>query len=117
MKGLCEKGFCRQNHVCSAGEYSLPISVRRLQHCRGRCDFALVSSGELYLRAAQHNEDFFLDQQTPKLIYTKRGLPVPLNYYLVGEVLWRDAPGLLELASQSLQGARQDKAAKNAASG
>ncbi|GAB7214488.1 hypothetical protein OS42_10990 [Dickeya oryzae] len=39
-------------------------------------------------------------------------MPVPLNYYLVAEALWQDESALLELARLSLQGARQDKAAR-----
>ncbi|NKI73390.1 TfoX/Sxy family DNA transformation protein [Dickeya sp. CFBP 2040] len=113
MKKLCEKRilqakalFAPLGHIFSRsqfGGYSIAADG---------VIFALVSSGELYLRAAPRNEGFFLEQQAPKLIYTKRGLPVPLNYYLVSEELWRDESALLELASLSLQGACQDKAAR-----
>ncbi|WP_049854902.1 TfoX/Sxy family DNA transformation protein [Dickeya fangzhongdai] len=113
MKELCEKRILQAKSVFAPlGNILSRSQFGGYSIAADGVIFALVSSGELYLRAAQHNEDFFLDRQTPKLIYTKRGLPVPLNYYLVGEVLWRDEPGLLELASQSLQGARQDKTAK-----
>ncbi|ATO34070.1 DNA transformation protein TfoX1 [Dickeya dianthicola] len=113
MKGLCEKRILQAKVVFAPlGNILSRSQFGGYSIAADGVIFALISSGELYLRAAQYNEDFFLDQQTPKLIYTKRGLPVPLNYYLVGEALWRDGPRLLELASQSLQGARQDKAAK-----
>ncbi|ACT06078.1 regulator of competence-specific genes [Dickeya chrysanthemi Ech1591] len=113
MKKLCEKRILQAKTVFSPlgsilsrsqfGGYSIAVDG---------VIFALVSNGELYLRAAPDNEAFFLDRQTPKLIYTKRGLPVPLNYYLVGETLWQDESVLLELASCALEGARQDKAAR-----
>ncbi|MGM3162910.1 TfoX/Sxy family DNA transformation protein [Dickeya undicola] len=113
MKGLCDKRILQAKAVFAPlGNILSRSQFGGYSIAADGVIFALVSSGELYLRAAQDNEDFFLDRLTPKLIYTKRGLPVSLNYYLVGEVLWRDEPRLLELASQSLQGARQDKATK-----
>ncbi|UPT55200.1 TfoX/Sxy family DNA transformation protein [Dickeya zeae] len=113
MKKLCEKRILQAKTVFS----SLGTIFSRSQFggysiAADGVIFALVSGGELYLRAARHNEAFFLEEQAPKLIYTKRGLPVPLNYYLVAESLWQDEPALLELARLSLQGARQDKAAR-----
>ncbi|SLM62154.1 MULTISPECIES: TfoX/Sxy family DNA transformation protein [Dickeya] len=113
MKNLCEKRilqaksvFAPLGHILSRsqfGGYSIAADG---------VIFALVSAGELYLRASPDNEDFFLARQTPKLVYTKRGIPVPLNYYLVTEALWQREASLLALGMQSLQGAQHDKAAR-----
>lgn len=43
--------------------------------------FAVVSEGELYLRANDNIEDLFRASGMANLVYAKRGLPVLLRYY------------------------------------
>lgn len=77
--------------------------------------FGLILDGELYLRGTRQSEHIYLRQGMNRLIYTKRGLPVTLNYYHVDERLWGDARTLLELARHAVDEARQetcDKAAR-----
>ncbi|MGM3173518.1 TfoX/Sxy family DNA transformation protein [Dickeya lacustris] len=113
MKNLCEKRILQAKRVFAPlGNILSRSQFGGYSIAADGVIFALVSGGELYLRAAPDNEDFFLGRQIAKLVYTKRGIPVPLNYYLVGETLWRDETALLELGMQSLQGARHDKAAR-----
>ncbi|MGK2889127.1 MAG: TfoX/Sxy family protein [Candidatus Malihini olakiniferum] len=50
--------------------------------------FGFISNGELYLRANKRCESHFPALNIPYLVYTKRGMPVPLSDYLVGEALW-----------------------------
>lgn len=66
--------------------------------------FALVSEGELYLRATAENEKQFYSMDMESLIYRKRGIVISLRYYKVGDKLWNDPDNLLYLAKSSLDG-------------
>lgn len=81
------------------------------------CDntmFALVSEGQLYLRANNHELAVdFITEKMDKLVYRKRGLPVTLPYYLVDEILWQDETKLVAMAEKSLNEAKQDKKIKD----
>lgn len=52
--------------------------------------FALVSDGELYLRANDEIENIFQTRKMSNLVYAKRGIPVLLRYYFVDSTLWED---------------------------
>lgn len=113
MKQLCEKRILQSKYVfASLGSISSRSQFGGYSIAANQVVFALVSSGELYLRAAEQHAEYFLSRNAPRLIYTKRGMPVPLNYYLVDESLWRNEGELLAQASLSLQRAQRDKAAK-----
>jgi DNA transformation protein len=71
--------------------------------------FGIVSEGELYLRACEETEGYFVNKSSPSLIYSKRGKPVILNYFRVGDELWRDPDRLLQLTSETLTHARREK--------
>lgn len=45
--------------------------------------FALVSEGEIYLRAKDNVEHLFIERNMPNLVYAKHGIPVFLRYYWV----------------------------------
>jgi len=66
--------------------------------------FALISDGELYLRATLENEKQFCLMGMESLIYRKRGIPISLRYFKVGERLWKDPDCLVHLAKSSLEG-------------
>lgn len=68
--------------------------------------FAIISDGELYLRASAACEPMFKALRLTPLIFTKRGRPLVLSYYQVDEALWRTQSKLLTLARLSLQGAK-----------
>lgn len=74
-----------------------------------RIMFALVSEGELYLRATLENEEIFCQLEMTPLIYRKRGIDIVLRYFQVHESLWADPEKLLHLATLSLQGMHNDK--------
>lgn len=82
------------------GGYSLAI---------GDVVFAIVSEGELYLRACEETEAYFANKAAPPLICSKRGKPVILNYFKVDEELWQDPDTLLQLSSEALIYARREK--------
>lgn len=70
--------------------------------------FALVSEGELYLRANQENEKIFGLMGMESLIYRKRGIAISLRYFKVSESLWDESERLLGLAKSSLDGMLND---------
>lgn len=82
------------------GGYSLTV---------GDVVFAMVSEGELYLRACEESETYFAKKSAPALIYSKRGKPITLNYYLVDDELWQDKDKLLQLSTNALMTARRQK--------
>ncbi|QTF08850.1 TfoX/Sxy family DNA transformation protein [Brenneria izadpanahii] len=114
MKHLCEKRIL-QSKLCfaSLGDITSRSQFGGYSIAANKIIFGLVSGGELYLRASKKDEPHFRSRNMPNLIYTKRGVPVPLNYYLVDASLWGNHTQLLRLASMSLSGAQQDKTAKN----
>jgi len=67
--------------------------------------FALVSEGELYLRANDNVENLFIERKMPNLVYAKRGIPVLLRYYWVDPVLWMDNDTLINFVQLAYQGA------------
>ncbi|ATA23561.1 competence-specific regulator [Brenneria goodwinii] len=114
MKHLCEKRILQSKHYfASLGDITSRSQFGGYSIAANKIIFALVSGGELYLRASKKDEQYFHDRNMPHLIYTKRGMPVPLNYYLVDESLWENTTQLLRYARMSLSGAQQDKAARN----
>ena len=71
--------------------------------------FAMVSEGELYLRACEQSEVYFVARASESLVYNKRGRAIALNYYHVDEGLWRDRQKLLQLSTDALFSARREK--------
>ncbi|WP_304164180.1 TfoX/Sxy family DNA transformation protein [Lonsdalea britannica] len=113
MKQLCEKRIRQSKYVFSSlGTISSRSQFGGYSIAADKIIFALVSNGELYLRASRQHEVHFRAREMVSMVYTNRGVPVPLNYYEVDNTLWNNEPELLQLASLSLEGARQDKAIK-----
>lgn len=71
--------------------------------------FALVSEGELYLRACENMKAYVTERQPSPLVFIKRGMPVVLNYYRVDGTLWNDPSSLLSLSRSALAFAQQQK--------
>ncbi|WP_368543426.1 TfoX/Sxy family DNA transformation protein [Enterobacter soli] len=71
--------------------------------------FAMVSDGELYLRACEENATYCVKHASSFLTLLKRGRPVLLNYFRVDEGLWQDREKLLQLSSYALAAARQER--------
>ena len=69
--------------------------------------FAMVSDGELYLRACEESAKYCVKNASSFLTLMKRGRPVLLNYYRVDDGLWQDRERLLQLSSFALSAARQ----------
>ncbi|RPH21712.1 TfoX/Sxy family DNA transformation protein [Buttiauxella warmboldiae] len=76
--------------------------------------FAMVSKGELYLRACEETEVYFVKRAAQPLLYTKRGRTIKLNYYRVDEGLWNDRQQLLQLSMGTLFSARREKSRQKA---
>lgn len=71
--------------------------------------FAMVSEGELYLRACEQTEVYFVNRAATQLLYNKRGRTIELNYFRVDEGLWNDQETLLKLSTDALFSARREK--------
>lgn len=76
--------------------------------------FAMVSDGELYLRACEETATYQSQHATSLLTLRKRGGSLQLNYFRVDERLWRDRATLLTLSEFSLQDARREKNKRHA---
>ncbi|HBV38748.1 MAG TPA: competence protein TfoX, partial [Erwinia sp.] len=74
--------------------------------------FALVAEGELYLRACEQVKPYIVERKMQPLHFTKRGLPVALDYYRVDDPLWKEPGQLVALSRLCLQGARQQRTTK-----
>ena len=73
-----------------------------------RVMFALVSDGELYLRASHETEEYFCEQGMERLIYRKRGMAVLLRYFKVSKAQWEKPRALRRMAMLSLGGMQRD---------
>lgn len=73
-----------------------------------RVMFALVSDGELYLRASHETEEYFCEQGMERLIYRKRGMAVLLRYFKVSKAQWEKPRALRQMAMLSLRGMQRD---------
>ncbi len=71
--------------------------------------FAMVSDGELYLRACEESAQYCVKNASSYLTLMKRGRAVLLNYYRVDEALWQDRNKLLQLSSFALEAARRER--------
>ena len=66
--------------------------------------FAVVSEGELYLRANDLVESLFRTRGMVNLIYAKRGLPFSLLYYTVYLALWQNNLSFCYFSKHAYQG-------------
>jgi Regulator of competence-specific genes len=71
--------------------------------------FAMVSDGELYLRACEETAPYQSEHPGSLLTLRKRGGALRLNYFQVDEGLWQDHETLLMLSAFSLRDAQRDK--------
>ncbi|WP_029684975.1 TfoX/Sxy family DNA transformation protein [Tatumella saanichensis] len=72
--------------------------------------FALVSDGELYLRASEPMQHYRRHRHLQPYIFYKRGQSLHLKYFRVDNVLWHQHETLLELSRGSLNEARACRA-------
>ena len=86
------------------GSYSLTVDDRV---------FAMVSDGELYLRACEQSAQYCVKHPPVWLTYKKCGRSVTLNYYRVDESLWRNQLKLVRLSKYSLDAALKEKSTRN----
>lgn len=96
----CLSSLGEINYRSLFGGYSLTID---------NVVFAMVSEGELYLRACEQSEVYFVQKAAESLVYNKRGRAIALNYYHVDEGLWCDREKLLQLSTDALFSARREK--------
>lgn len=75
--------------------------------------FAVVSDGELYLRACEQSAQYCVKHPPVWLTYKKCGRFVTLNYYRVDESLWRNQLKLVRLSKYSLDAALKEKTTRN----
>lgn len=74
--------------------------------------FAMVSDGELYLRACEQSAQYCVKHPPVWLTYKKCGRSVTLNYYRVDESLWRNQLKLVRLSKYSRCSAEREKHAQ-----
>ncbi|WP_409307180.1 TfoX/Sxy family DNA transformation protein [Pectobacterium sp. B1J-3] len=114
MKHLCEKRILQsKRYLASLGDITTRSQFGGYSIAANKIIFGVVSGGELYLRASKKDKDQFHDRSMPALVYTKRGIPIQLDYYLVDDSLWENHLQLLHFARMALAGAQYDKAAKS----
>lgn len=82
------------------GSYSLTV---------GDTVFAMVSGGELYLRACEQSVPYCAKHSPVWLTFVKRGRPVMLNYYQVNDALWCNQQQLVSLSQYALEAAVKEK--------
>ena len=70
--------------------------------------FAVVSEGELYLRANDQVEGVFRARGMTNLVYAKRGAPILLRYYRVDTYLWDDERTLCHIAKRAYEEAKTE---------
>jgi len=70
--------------------------------------FAIVSEGELYLRANAHLEVQFRARGMVNMVYAKRGMPVILRYFWVDECMWNNPEALRELILMAINEAHKE---------
>lgn len=71
--------------------------------------FAVVTEGELYLRACEQVQPYLAERKMELLTFSKRGVPVELKYYRVDSRLWSDGEQLVAISRLCLQGARRQQ--------
>ncbi|UQY45594.1 TfoX/Sxy family DNA transformation protein [Erwinia sp. PK3-005] len=74
--------------------------------------FALVTEGELYLRASEPLKRYLRTQSLPALVIDKRGMAIKLRYYRIDDALWNNPPLLLTLSQSALALAQRQKSAR-----
>lgn len=74
--------------------------------------FAMVSDGELYLRAGEGCPIYSSQGVPTMLTFPRYGRIISLNYFLVDEALWREPEKLLHLSQCALEDARKEKEKK-----
>ncbi|MFI8418201.1 TfoX/Sxy family protein [Serratia sp. NPDC078593] len=74
--------------------------------------FAVVTEGEMYLRATHRIESEFRARGMANMIYSKRGAPIVMRYYWVDDDLWRDRNELVCLAWQAMREANKEAQVK-----
>ena len=77
--------------------------------------FSMVVNGQLHIRADKDTIKQYERQGFQPYVYKKRGLPVITKYFAVPEDLWQDQKQILQLASKSLDFAKEEKAEQAAA--
>ncbi len=101
----CLTSLGKIRHRAHFGGYSLSVDDTV---------FAMVTEGELYLRACEQSAQYAITHHAPLLVFNKRGREVSLNYYFVDQALWNDLPMLLKLSAFSLDAARREKVQRSA---
>jgi DNA transformation protein len=74
--------------------------------------FAYINEDALYLRASEALQSYHAKRALEPLVYSKRGMPVQLNYYKVDAKLWQDPEQLLRLSASSLRAAQNEMATR-----
>lgn len=74
--------------------------------------FALITDGELYLRASATLKRYLRTQSLPPLVIDKRGIAVELRYYRIDDALWNNPPLLIALSKSALALAQRQKNAR-----
>lgn len=75
--------------------------------------FAMVSEGELYIRACEETASYTSEKKPAQLSFCKRGRSVSLNYFHVDESLWEESSTLLALSAYALADAQREKKRKS----
>lgn len=109
MKKISYERIYKSREYLPVGRDSSSRAVWRLYLAVDDAVFAMVSDGELYLRACEESAKYCVKNASSFLTLMKRGRPVLLNYYRVDDGLWQDRERLLQLSSFALSAARKER--------
>jgi DNA transformation protein len=120
VNGMINKGIIMKDmtykKIHQSQEYLSPLGVIEYRALFGGYSlaiedtvFAMVAEGELYLRVCEQSATYQVENPSPLLTLVKRGRPILLNYFHVGEALWRNTGLLLHLSGHSLRDAQREK--------
>lgn len=104
MKGLStERSEIADDVLASLGEILIRSQFGGFGLWWAKTMFAVLSDGELYLRAQDELKSRFIKNGMMEFVYTKRGLPVKLSYYRVEVDIWQDKVLFRRLVLASLR--------------
>lgn len=74
--------------------------------------FAVVSEGDLYIRAAFDNDTIMKQLNMQQFIYRKRGIDILLRYFKVNDALWQQPEKIIALADEAIRGVQSERKAR-----
>lgn len=94
-------------HLKTLGEIEVRTQFGGYSLAVNKVVFAVITRGELYLRACTPIQSFVGAGRMQRLIYNKCGMPISLNYFHVDDLLWQQPDTVLALSKAALECAQR----------